>query len=50
MKEKSTSEDDSRIDAIVALLATQLETLIQSLRELSERSSLCSIERNATSE
>ena len=35
----SSSEVERRINAKVAPLATQLETLIQSVRELSERSS-----------
>ena len=35
----STSEVDMGVKAIIACLATQFETLIQSVRELSERSS-----------
>ena len=45
-----SSEVDRRINAIVAPLATQLETLIQSVKELSERSSNRLTEDNVTSE
>ena len=45
-----SSEVDKRINAIVAALAAQLETIIQSVRELSERRSNRSTERNAASE
>ena len=46
----SSSEVDRRIDVILASLATQLETLLQSVRELSEESLSQSTERNAASE
>ena len=46
----SSGEVDKRINPIVAPLATQLETLIQSLRELSEKSSNRSTEGNVASE
>ena len=46
----SSSEVDRRINPIVAPLAKQSETLIQSLRELSERSSNRSTEENVASE
>ena len=46
----SSSEVDRIINAIGATLATQLETLIQSLGELSEKSSNRSTEGNAISE
>ena len=46
----SSSEVDRRIKAISAPLATQLETLIQSVRELSDRSSNRSTEGNVASE
>ena len=45
-----SSEVDWRVNATVAPLATQLETLIQSLREFSERSSNRSGEENVASE
>ena len=40
----SSSEVHGRINATVSPLATQLETLIQSVRKLSERSSIEEIE------
>ena len=46
----SLNKLDRRIIAIVALLITQLETLIQSVRELSKRSSNRSTEEIAASE
>ena len=46
----SSSELDTRINAIAAALATLLETLIQSVRELSERRSNHSTEGNTPSE
>ena len=46
----SSSEVDRRINAIVAPVATQLETLIHSVRELSERSLKGSTEGIAASE
>ena len=46
----SSSEVDRRIIAIVTPLATQLETVIQSIRELSERSSNRLTEGNLASE
>ena len=45
----STSEVDRRINAIVASLTTQLETLFQSVKELSEKCSNRSTERNVAS-
>ena len=45
-----SSEVDRRIKAIVAPLAAQLETIIQLVRELCERSSNRSTEGNAASE
>ena len=45
-----SSEVDRRINAIAAPLATQLETLIQSVRERSEGSSNRSTEANVASE
>ena len=45
----SSSQVDRRINSIVAPLATQLETLIQSVTELSERSSNRSTEGNVAS-
>ena len=46
----SSSEVDRRRNAIVAPLSTQLQTLIQSVRELSERSSNRSTDKNVASE
>ena len=46
----SSSEVDRRMDAIIAPLTTQLETLIQSVKELSKRSSNRSTEGNVASE
>ena len=46
----SSSEVDRKIKAIVAPLSTQLEMLIQSVRELSERSSTRFTEGNVASE
>ena len=46
----SSSKVDRRINAIVAPLATQIETLIQSVRELNEKSSNGSTEGNVASE
>ena len=46
----SSSEVDRRINGIVAPLGTPLETLIQSVKELSERSSNRATEGNAASE
>ena len=46
----SSSEVDRRIDAMVAPLFTQQETLIQSVRKLSERSSNRSTEGNVASD
>ena len=46
----SASGVDGTINAIVALLSTQIETLIRSVRELGERSPNQSIERNLASE
>ena len=46
----SWSEVDSRINARVAPLATQLETLMQPIKELSEGSSKRSTEGNVASE
>ena len=46
----SSSEVDKNIDAMVALLATQSEMLIQSVREFSERRLNRSTERNAAAD
>ena len=46
----SSSEVDSGINGIIALLATELELLNQSVRELSERKWNRSTEGNAASE
>ena len=46
----SSKEIDKRINAKVAPLTTQLETLIQSVKELSERSSNRSADENVASE
>ena len=46
----SSSEVYRRINTIIAPLATQLETLIQSVMDLSERNSNRSTEGNLTSE
>ena len=45
-----SNEVDRRINATVTLLATQLKPLIQSVRELRERSSNRSIEGNEASD
>ena len=49
-RKMSSGEVDGRINAIVAPLATQFATLIQSVKELSERNSNHPTERNAESE
>ena len=46
----SSTEVDRNINAIIAPLATQFETLVQSVREISEGSLNCSTEGNVSSE
>ena len=49
-KNLSPSEVDRRLNAIVTLLATQIEALVQSVKELSGSGSNRSSERNAAPE